>query len=267
MGPKLSVIALDRLECDKEAGAADTTDALFKTSQTILHLLSARSSLEADSEFTAVDDVHIGSADYEESDNERFSNDVRKNSADIVLPYEVHDRGVAKDRNKLHLGAGYEGNITPRRTRGPKIGGAYLNADLDKPEYMRISKELVEMLIGTGHAFPADQIQEDGSVVVKLLKALYGLKQAGRAWYDLLTKELESHGYVRSDIDRCLFTKISGESITHIAIYVDDLLIVGNDEFERLNVLEKTTIRLYRNKSTGRGLYQFRRPRNTYKSR
>ena len=315
-------------------------------------------------EFTEVDDVYIGNTDEDESDAARFSNDVHKASVDVELPYEVHDGGVARDRNKLHLGAGYESNIIPRRTRGPKIlhmsikqcrlvfpkseitkaivdelnqmfekkvwlamtrdavrsgyingsikniitsslflkdkrdaannflklkarlvahgnrqlmdemfgsksaesptaslasimillhlaaskgwtkvdadvGGAYLNADLDRPEYMRISKELVEMLVGTSHAFPADLIQEDGSVVVKLLKALYGLKQAGRAWYDLLTKELESHGYTRSDIDRCLFTKISGSSTTHIAIYVDDLLIVGNDENERLSILGK----------------------------
>lgn len=91
------------------------------------------------------------------------------------------------------------------------VGGAYLNATLEDPEFMRISKELVALLNGTDSAFPETQIQEDGTVVVQLCKALYGLKQAGRAWYDFPTKELESQGYVRSDIDRCLFTKIVGD--------------------------------------------------------
>ena len=278
--------------------------------------------------------------------------------------WERTDKGQVKDRNKLYLGAGYENNIIPRRTRGPKIlhmsikeckqvfpeseikkaiidelkqmsskevwkvmtreavkagyktgtiyniitsslflkdkkdaankflklkarlvahgnrqlineifgsqsvesptaslasimillhlsaskgwkktcldvSGAYLNATLDKPEYMRISKELVALLNNTDSAFPETDIQEDGSVVVQLRKALYGLKQAGRAWYDLLTKQLESQGYLRSDIDRCLFTKIVGDSITHIAVYVDDLLIVGNDDTELSNLKEK----------------------------
>jgi hypothetical protein len=119
------------------------------------------------------------------------------------------------------------------------VGGAYLNATLADPEYMRISKELVDLLNDTESAFPDTEIQEDGTVVVQLRKALYGLKQAGRAWYDLLTKELESQGYQRSNIDRCLFTKIVGDSITHIAVYVDDLLIIGNDEIERSNLKEK----------------------------
>ena len=116
------------------------------------------------------------------------------------------------------------------------VGGAYLNAKLDTAEYIRLSKELVDMLNDTELAFPETHIQEDGTVVVELKKALYGLKQAGRAWYDLLSNELESQGYIRSDIDRCLFSKIIDGSTTHIAVYVDDLLIVTNDPIECQNL-------------------------------
>ena len=316
----------------------------------------------------AVHDVYIGKSVDDEDDYTSqaaiFSRNENLMSIDPKTTHEAHDKNQVKDRNKIFLGAGYEDNILPKRTRGPKVlhmsikqcqlvfpkseirkaiidelnqmfakevwramtrdavkagykdgtikniitsslflkdkkdaankflklkarlvahgnrqlmddmfgsksvesptsslasimillhlsaskgwkktcldvGGAYLNATLADPEYMRISKELVALLNDTDSAFPETEIQEDGTVVVQLRKALYGLKQAGRAWYDLLTKELESHGYQRSDIDRCLFTKIVGDSITHIAVYVDDLLIVGNDEVERSNLKEK----------------------------
>ena len=118
------------------------------------------------------------------------------------------------------------------------VGGAYLNAKLETAEFMRLSKELVDMLNNTELAFPETHIQEDGTVVVQLKKALYGLKQAGRAWYDLLSSELESQGYTRSDIDRCLFSKVVDGSVTHIAVYVDDLLIVSNDPGECQNLQE-----------------------------
>lgn len=118
------------------------------------------------------------------------------------------------------------------------VGGAYLNGDLKDPEFMRLSKDVVDLLDGTESAFPVELKQEDGSVVVKLLKALYGLKQSGRIWYDLLTKTLEQLGYVRSEIDRCLFSKVTGATMTHIAVYVDDLLIVGNDEPEKAMLVD-----------------------------
>jgi hypothetical protein len=94
---------------------------------------------------------------------------------------------------------------------------------------MRISRNIVNLVRGTDSAFDPGMIQDDGSVIVRLEKALYGLRQSGRIWHDLLSSKLEGLGYVRSDIDHCIFTKIDGISTTHIAVDVDDLLMVGND--------------------------------------
>ena len=110
------------------------------------------------------------------------------------------------------------------------VSGAYLNADLKDSEFMRLGKDITSTLTRANPEY--NKYVVNGTIVVELKKALYGLKQAGRAWYDLLTKQLESQGYLRSDIDRCLFTKIVGASITHIEVYDDDLLIVGNDDTE-----------------------------------
>jgi hypothetical protein len=60
----------------------------------------------------------------------------------------------------------------------------------------------------------------------RLNKALYGLKQAPQEWYATLKVCLISIGYQRVEIDHSVFTHENG---IIIAIYVDDLLILGPD--------------------------------------
>lgn len=62
--------------------------------------------------------------------------------------------------------------------------------------------------------------------VCKLQKALYGLKQAPRVWYKTLTDFLATLGFHAVSSDSGLYTR---EGI-FIAIYVDDLLLVGKDK-------------------------------------
>lgn len=61
------------------------------------------------------------------------------------------------------------------------------------------------------------------------MKSLYGLKQASRQWNAKLTEALLSSGYSQSHLDYSLFTKKRDTSIVIILVYVDDLLITGND--------------------------------------
>jgi len=65
--------------------------------------------------------------------------------------------------------------------------------------------------------------------VCKLERSLYGLKQASRQWNLELTKFLTRHGFHQSKSDYSLFTKVSGGLCTFILVYVDDLLITGDD--------------------------------------
>ena len=44
-------------------------------------------------------------------------------------------------------------------------------------------------------------------LVCKLKKSLYGLKQAPREWYQKFDAFIRSHGFRRSEIDHCLYTK------------------------------------------------------------
>ncbi|KAG7594090.1 Retrotransposon gag domain [Arabidopsis thaliana x Arabidopsis arenosa] len=66
--------------------------------------------------------------------------------------------------------------------------------------------------------------------VFKLKKAIYGLKQSPRAWYHKLSTTLLKRGFKKSEADNTLFTLPSKEGIVVILVYVDDIIISGNDK-------------------------------------
>ena len=70
--------------------------------------------------------------------------------------------------------------------------------------------------------------------VCHLKKALYGLKQSPRTWFGRFTKAMLRMGYKQSQEDYTLFIKhsIKGE-LTALLVYVDDIIVVGNDEAEK----------------------------------
>lgn len=65
--------------------------------------------------------------------------------------------------------------------------------------------------------------------VCHLKKALYGLKQAPRAWCLELRNFLLSVGFQNSVADTSLFILKKGKSFIYMLIYVDDILVTGND--------------------------------------
>ncbi|WVZ25126.1 hypothetical protein V8G54_003670 [Vigna mungo] len=68
--------------------------------------------------------------------------------------------------------------------------------------------------------------------VCKLKKALYGLKQSPRAWFGRFTKSMKAFGYRASNSDHTLFFKRGKGKITALIIYVDDMIVTGNDQDE-----------------------------------
>ncbi|XP_021833343.1 uncharacterized protein LOC110773141 [Prunus avium] len=74
------------------------------------------------------------------------------------------------------------------------------------------------------------------NIVCRLNKSLYGLKQASRSWFSTFSDTIKKASYQQSKADYSLFTKAQGTSFTAIFIYVDNILLTGNDlqEMERL---------------------------------
>jgi len=62
--------------------------------------------------------------------------------------------------------------------------------------------------------------------VLKLKKSLYGLSDASYNWFNKLKEGLESEGYVRSEVDQCVFLR--EDSV--ILVYVDDMIALLKDK-------------------------------------
>ena len=65
--------------------------------------------------------------------------------------------------------------------------------------------------------------------VCKLNRSLYGLKQASRAWLDRLSRYLLHLGFYYGKANSSLFILHKGQSIVLLLIYVDDIIVTGND--------------------------------------
>jgi len=94
------------------------------------------------------------------------------------------------------------------------VHNTFHHGDLDEEVYMKI---------------PPGFKNTNQNLVCKLKKLLYGLKQAPRCWFAKLSIALKRYGFVQSYSDYSLFTLHRGEIQISVLVYVDDLIIVGND--------------------------------------
>ena len=67
----------------------------------------------------------------------------------------------------------------------------------------------------------------DEGKVMRLLKCLYGLKQSPRQWNIYIDTVLQGLGFRRLKSDFGVYVKGEGEEAVYIALYVDDLFMVG----------------------------------------
>ncbi|KAG7584130.1 Reverse transcriptase RNA-dependent DNA polymerase [Arabidopsis suecica] len=96
---------------------------------------------------------------------------------------------------------------------------AYLYGSLDTDIYMRVPD---------GFNMPeALKSKPKELYAIKLQRSLYGLKQSGRMWYNRLSEHLTKEGYVNDPICPCVFIKKTNSGFVIIAVYVDDLNIIG----------------------------------------
>ena len=63
----------------------------------------------------------------------------------------------------------------------------------------------------------------------RLRRALYGLKQALRVWFTKFSSTISQYGFLASSYDSALFFRRSDHGITLLLLYIDDMIITGDD--------------------------------------
>ncbi|KAJ9535406.1 hypothetical protein OSB04_un001478 [Centaurea solstitialis] len=92
---------------------------------------------------------------------------------------------------------------------------AFLNGKLTEDVYMEQPEGFID--------------PKNPNKVCKLLKSIYGLKQASRSWNLHFDERIKEFVFAKSEFEPCVYTKFSGSTVTFLVLYVDDILLIGND--------------------------------------
>ena len=65
--------------------------------------------------------------------------------------------------------------------------------------------------------------------VCKLRRSIYGLVQASRSWEIRFDEVIKAYGFIQTYGEACIYKKVSGSSAAFLILYVDDILLIGND--------------------------------------
>ncbi|RVW32439.1 Retrovirus-related Pol polyprotein from transposon TNT 1-94 [Vitis vinifera] len=102
------------------------------------------------------------------------------------------------------------------------VKNAFLHGGLEEEVYMDIP--------------PGYSVTTRTNEVCKLQRALYGLKQSPQAWFGRFSLAMKKYGFQQSNADHTLFLKKQQGKVTALIVYVDDMVITGDDieEISRL---------------------------------
>ncbi|KAL6278328.1 hypothetical protein ACE6H2_021929 [Prunus campanulata] len=103
------------------------------------------------------------------------------------------------------------------------VKNAFLQGDLEEEVFMKLP--------------PGHPQSNNPNLVCKLHKSIYGLKQSPRAWYAKLSSVLKAVGFQSSNADSSLFVRRRSAGILVVLIYVDDLIVTG-DNVDEINKLK-----------------------------
>ena len=70
---------------------------------------------------------------------------------------------------------------------------------------------------------------ENVGKVCKLQRSIYGLKQTSRSWDLHFDEAIKVFGFIKNEDEPCIYKKVSVSVIVFLVLYVDDILLIGND--------------------------------------
>ena len=90
--------------------------------------------------------------------------------------------------------------------------------------------------------------------ICKLQKSIYGLKQASRSWNIRFDEVVKGFGFIKNEEGACVYKKASGSSVAFLILYVDDILLIGND-IPMLNSIKTSLKNSFSMKDLGEAAY------------
>jgi hypothetical protein len=67
-------------------------------------------------------------------------------------------------------------------------------------------------------------------LVCKMKTFVYGLKQSPRMWYKKFDTDMLGLGFTRRKEDHCVYFKLIGDHLIYLVLYVDVMLLIGNNK-------------------------------------
>ena len=86
--------------------------------------------------------------------------------------------------------------------------------------------------------------------VCKLQRPIYGLVQASRSWNICFDSVIKVYGFIQTFGEAYIYKKVSGSSVAFLILYVDDILLIGNDT-EFLNSIKGYLNKIFSMKDLG----------------
>ncbi|KAK4382026.1 Retrovirus-related Pol polyprotein from transposon TNT 1-94 [Sesamum angolense] len=62
-----------------------------------------------------------------------------------------------------------------------------------------------------------------------LERFIYGLKQTCQSWSTRFDEVIRGYDFIKNKFDPCVYKKIGGNTVAYIVLYVDNILLIGND--------------------------------------
>nr|GEW21587.1 hypothetical protein [Tanacetum cinerariifolium] len=66
-------------------------------------------------------------------------------------------------------------------------------------------------------------------ILIAITASIYGLKQASSQWNKRFDEEIKKFRFIQNHDEPCVYRKVSGSGVVFLILYVDDILIMGNN--------------------------------------